>query len=88
MEESGWVVPAGDGTAMVRALDHVLRGGPEVEARRRNGYQTIHTHFRWDVVLEPLIRFCRHPVRKTSAEKKPKRQTTLWSRLPWNRVSR
>jgi glycosyltransferase involved in cell wall biosynthesis len=87
MEESGWVVPTGDGDALIRTLDAVLQGGPEVETRRRNGYQTVNTHFAWDQVLDPLIRFCRHPVRSPSVVEPPKRHPTLWSRLPWNRTS-
>ena len=54
---AGWVAPVGDSEALARILAEVL-----AEPRARHeGARDLLAAFRWDRVLEPLVRFCRDP---------------------------
>jgi len=57
---AGWVVPAGDATALATVLDEIL-DHPEAVAERRDGARRLARRFAWDRVLEPLVAFCRQP---------------------------
>jgi glycosyltransferase involved in cell wall biosynthesis len=54
---AGWVAPPGDASALARALAQAL----DDPASRKAGARELATAFRWDRVLEPLVRFCREP---------------------------
>ncbi|HYO15507.1 MAG TPA: glycosyltransferase family 4 protein [Thermoanaerobaculia bacterium] len=54
---AGWVAPVGDSETLARVLAGVLA---EPQARRE-GARELLAAFRWDRVLEPLVRFCRDP---------------------------
>jgi glycosyltransferase involved in cell wall biosynthesis len=54
---AGWVVPPGDAPALARALAEAL----DAPASRQAGARELAAFFRWNRVLEPLVRFCREP---------------------------
>lgn len=54
---AGWVAPVGDPDALARVLAEVL-ADPQA---RREGARELLAAFRWERVLEPLVRFCRDP---------------------------
>jgi hypothetical protein len=54
---AGWVVPVGDAPALARTLAAAL----DDPGARRTGARELAAGFRWDRVLEPLVRFCREP---------------------------
>lgn len=58
--DAGWVVPERDPQALAAAIDEVLAGGPEVEARRRRGLALAAEHG-WPQALAPLVDFLRRP---------------------------
>lgn len=55
--DAGWVAPVGDSDSLARVLAEVL-ADPQA---RREGARELLAAFRWDRVLEPLVRFCRDP---------------------------
>jgi glycosyltransferase involved in cell wall biosynthesis len=58
--DAGWVVPERDPEALAAAIDEVLAGGPEVEARRGRGLALAAEHG-WPRALRPLVDFLRQP---------------------------
>lgn len=54
---AGWVVPPGAAPALARALAEAL----DAPTSRQAGARELLVAFRWDRVLEPLVRFCREP---------------------------
>ncbi|MFP5288213.1 MAG: glycosyltransferase family 4 protein [Thermoanaerobaculia bacterium] len=54
---AGWVAPVGDSEALARVLAEVL-ADPQA---RLEGARELLAAFRWDRILEPLVRFCRDP---------------------------
>lgn len=58
--DAGWVVPEGDPQALAAAIDEVLAGGPEIEARRRRGL-ALAAEQSWPRALAPLVDFLRRP---------------------------
>ena len=54
---AGWVAPVGDAPALACALTEAL----DDPASRQAGARELLAGFRWDRVLEPLVRFCREP---------------------------
>ncbi|MEM9290102.1 MAG: glycosyltransferase family 4 protein [Acidobacteriota bacterium] len=64
---AGWVAPPGDSAALAGILTEVLDDSAAVESRRSAGYRLLDS-FRWETVLQPLVRFCRDPKRDDSKE--------------------
>ena len=73
--DAGWVVPAGDGAAVAAAFREILND-PEARQRRRQGGERLLEAFRWEQVLEPLVRFCRDPWRDESKDEFASRPAT------------
>jgi GT2 family glycosyltransferase/glycosyltransferase involved in cell wall biosynthesis len=59
---AGLVVPVEDVEALEDALFRLL-DDPDLAARCRRGAAQLATELRWQVTLEPLLRFCRSPRR-------------------------
>ena len=59
-QQAGWVVPPGDAAALAGAFREALRDADKAASRRRAGMRLIRA-FRWQRVLEPLVRFCEAP---------------------------
>lgn len=70
---AGWVVPSGDAPALARALAEAL----DDPASRQAGARELATAFRWDRVLEPLVRFCREPWIDDTKERFAQRPSTV-----------
>lgn len=62
---AGWVSPPGDAEALARTLSDVLAD----PGARSVGAKELAAAFRWDRVLEPLVRFCRDPRRDETKER-------------------
>lgn len=60
--QAGWVVPPRNAGAILRALEEIFGDKDCVAARTANASQ-LAERFRWKEVLDPLVRFCRHPRR-------------------------
>jgi glycosyltransferase involved in cell wall biosynthesis len=74
--DAGWVVPTDDASAVATAMQEILAGGAQVEARRQRGRQ-LAASFRWEKVLEPLLRFCHKPKKDRQKEDFTFRPPTL-----------
>jgi glycosyltransferase involved in cell wall biosynthesis len=70
---AGWIAPAGDAPALARTLAAAL----DAPASRREGARELLAAFRWDRVLEPLVRFCRYPWRDETKERFAQRPETV-----------
>ncbi len=70
---AGWVVPPGDAPALARALAEAL----DDPASRQGGARELAAAFRWDRVLEPLVRFCREPWIDGTKERFAQRPATV-----------
>jgi glycosyltransferase involved in cell wall biosynthesis len=70
---AGWVAPPGDAPALARALSEAL----DDPASRKAGARELAAAFRWDRVLEPLVRFCREPWVDATKERFAYRPTTV-----------
>ena len=70
---AGWIAPAGD----VRALARIPAEALDAPASRREGARELLAAFRWDRVLEPLVRFCREPWRDGTKERFAQRPATV-----------
>lgn len=70
---AGWVAPPGDAPALARALAEAL-GDP---SSRRSGARELAERFRWERVLEPLVRFCRRPWTDATKERFSRRPATV-----------
>jgi glycosyltransferase involved in cell wall biosynthesis len=66
---AGWVVPAGDPTALARALAEALQETPAAAERRRQGSAALLAGFQWDRALAPLVEFCRRPLRDATKDR-------------------
>lgn len=79
-EGLGASVAEKDQEGLVSALDRLLFDDEEAGIARGN-VQRIRREFTWEVVLQPLVEFCRNPVlaadRVTPQRKKSKAQTSL-----------
>lgn len=62
---AGWVSPPGD----AEALAHTLAGVLADPGARSVGARELAAAFRWDRVLEPLVRFCRDPRQDATKER-------------------
>jgi glycosyltransferase involved in cell wall biosynthesis len=71
--DAGWVAPPGDAPALARCLDEALS---EPDAKSA-GAATLVEAFRWERVLEPLVRFCREPRSDGTKDRFAYRPTTL-----------
>src|SRR5690606_31721499 len=58
----GAVVPEGDVNALTAALERVLYD-PDFATQCRANVARVAPRFDWDQTLQPLLRFCRNPVR-------------------------
>ena len=67
-EDLGRAVPAEDVDALVAALLEVLTSD-STQQRFRANVRRVADDFRWPRVLEPLLAFCRSPVRSADAER-------------------
>ncbi len=70
---AGWVVPPGDAGALARALAEAL----DAPDSRRAGARELAAAFRWDRVLDPLVRFCRNPRTDPTKERFALRPATV-----------
>lgn len=73
---AGWVVPAGDATALAGALREVLAGGAEV-ARRIASARELAAQFSWERALAPLVRFLHEPACDPTKERFAFRPATV-----------
>jgi GT2 family glycosyltransferase/glycosyltransferase involved in cell wall biosynthesis len=69
-EGIGLGVPPEDVDALERALEKVLYEEGFADGARRN-VAAFAERFRWSSVLEPLVEFCRHPVRAPDLVSRP-----------------
>ena len=67
-EDLGIAVPAEDVDALAAALHEVLTSD-SAHQRYQANVQRVAKDFRWPRVLEPLLVFCRNPVRSADAER-------------------
>ncbi|MEP7368009.1 MAG: glycosyltransferase [Dermatophilaceae bacterium] len=67
-EDLGLTVPAEDVSALASALSQVLMSDSDQQRYRLN-VRRVAEDFRWPRVLEPLLAFCRNPVRSADAER-------------------
>jgi glycosyltransferase involved in cell wall biosynthesis len=81
---AGRLVGEGDSEALAEALTEALRTPPEGEVARemdrtavREGAGRLLEAFRWERVLEPLVRFCRAPSTDTTKERYAFRPPTV-----------
>jgi hypothetical protein len=70
---AGWVTPPGDAPALARALAEAL----DDPGSRRSGARELAADFRWERVLEPLVRFCRRPWTDAAKERFTHRPATV-----------
>jgi hypothetical protein len=73
-EGLGVVVPERDSDAMAAALERALYD-EEFVARCRENVARVREHFTWQRTLEPLVEFCRRPLRAedVEGERRPRR---------------
>jgi GT2 family glycosyltransferase/glycosyltransferase involved in cell wall biosynthesis len=64
----GASIPEHDAKALARALETYLYDEKAVAIARRN-VEAVRDEFRWERVLQPLVEFCRNPMR--AADKEP-----------------
>jgi len=65
---AGWVVPPEDPEAILAAVEEIFRDEEKVASRKANAFH-LSRRFRWGEVLDPLVRFCKDPLREaTKAE--------------------
>jgi len=75
---AGRVVPPGDAPALAGALRAALAGEDAAAAEtRRQGACRLLAGFRWDRVLQPLLRFCRQPAADPTKERFAHRPPTV-----------
>jgi glycosyltransferase involved in cell wall biosynthesis len=67
-EDLGMAVPAEDVDALAAALSEVLTSD-SAQQRHRENVKRVAESFQWPRVLEPLLAFCREPVRSADAER-------------------
>jgi glycosyltransferase involved in cell wall biosynthesis len=70
---AGWLAPPGDAKTLAAMLAEAL-DDPE---SRRAGARELLAAFRWDRVLEPLVRFCREPRVDATKERFAHRPATV-----------